>query len=83
MGVSYKFNADGTKTGCLTSKKVYLAIASGGRLAYWPREYEFIESYIKAVFSAYAGITDVCTYRVEGTAEPNFRVDYESIIQNL
>lgn len=83
VGVSYKFNADGTKTGCLTSKKVYLAIASGGRLAYWPREYEFIESYIKAVFSAYAGITDVCTYRVEGTAEPNFRADYEGIIQNL
>lgn len=83
VGVSYKFNADGTKTGCLNNKKVYLAIASGGRLAYWPREYEFIESYVKAVFSAYTGITDVCTYRVEGTAEQNFKVDYEDIIQNL
>lgn len=83
VGLSYVFNADGTKTGCLKDKKVYLAIASGGRSAYWPREYEFIESYIKAVLRAYTGITDVCTYRIEGTAEENFQVDYPSIIQSL
>ena len=83
VGVSYKFNADGTRTGCLNNKKVYLAIASGGRLAYWPAAYEFIESYIKAVFSAYAGITDVCTYRVEGTAEKDFTVNYTEIIENI
>jgi FMN-dependent NADH-azoreductase len=82
-GVSYKYNADGTRTGCLQNKKVYLAVASGGRLSYWPAAYEFIESYIKAVFSAYAGITDVCTYRVEGTAEENFKVNYQEIIQSL
>jgi FMN-dependent NADH-azoreductase len=83
VGVSYKFNADGTRTGCLNNKKVYLAIASGGKLSYWPAAYEFIESYIKAVFSAYAGITDVCTYRVEGTAEQDFKVNYQEIIGNL
>lgn len=83
VGVSYKFNADGTRTGCLQNKKVYLAIASGGRLAYWPKEYEFIESYIKAVFSAYVGITDVNTYRVEGSAEQGFRVDYEEVIRGM
>lgn len=83
VGVSYKFNVDGTRTGCLSNKKVYLAIASGGKLAYWPAAYEFIESYVKAVFSAYTGITDVCTYRVEGTAENNFKVNYEEIIENI
>lgn len=83
VGVSYKFNADGTRTGCLHNKKVYLAVAAGGKLAYWPAAYEFIESYIKAVFSAYAGITDVCTYRVEGTAAQDFTINYQEIIENL
>jgi FMN-dependent NADH-azoreductase len=83
IGITYRYNADGTRTGCLMNKKVYLAVASGGKLSYWPAAYEFIESYIKAVFSAYAGITDVCTYRVEGTAEKDFTVNYEEIIQSL
>src|ERR1044072_3249647 len=83
IGVSYKYNVDGTRTGCLHNKKVYLAIASGGRLSYWPAAYEFIESYIKAVFSAYTGITDVCTYRIEGTAETNFTVNYKEIIETI
>jgi FMN-dependent NADH-azoreductase len=83
VGVSYKYNADGTRTGCLNNKKVYLAIASGGRLSYWPAAFEFIESYIKAVFSAYTGITDVCTYRIEGTAEKDFTVNYNEIIENI
>jgi FMN-dependent NADH-azoreductase len=83
VGVSYRFNDDGTRTGCLNNKKVYLAIASGGRLIYLTNGYEFIESYIKAVFSAYVGITDVTTYRIEGTAEKDLKVNYQQIIQNL
>lgn len=83
VGVTYTFNEDGTRTGCLMNKKVYLAVASGGKLSYWPKEYEFIESYMKAMFSAYAGITNVCTYRVDGTATKDFTVNYEEIIQNL
>lgn len=83
VGVSYKYNDDGTRTGCLNNKKVYLAIASGGKPAYWPAAYEFIESYIKAVFSAYTGITDVCTYRIEGTAEKDFAVNYTEIIEDI
>jgi FMN-dependent NADH-azoreductase len=83
VGITYRYNDDGTRTGCLPDKKVYLAVASGGKLSYWPAGYEFIESYVKAVFSAYVGITNVCTYRVEGTAEQNFTVNYEEIIQSL
>lgn len=83
VGLTYKFNEDGSKSGCLTDKKVYLAIASGGKMAFWPEGYEFIESHIKAVFSTYAGITDVSTYRVEGTAMPGVTINYEEIIQSL
>lgn len=81
IGKTYKYNNDGTRTGLLKDKKIYLAIASGG--IYPNEENEFIETYIKAVFSTYAGITDISTYRVDGTAYPNFEENYEKIIQNL
>lgn len=83
FGRTYIYDENGSRTGLLKNKKIYLAIASGGRLSYWPNGYEFIESYTKAVFSAYVGITDVSTFRVEGTAENNFKTDYEEIIQTL
>lgn len=48
------------------------------------RENDYIESYIKAVFQAYTGITDIRTFRVEGTIENNYSTDdYKRIIQNL
>lgn len=83
FGITYVYNEDGVREGRLQHKKVYLAIASGGKLSQWPEGYEFIESYIKAVFSAYVGITDVCTFRAEGTAGNNVVIDYEDIIQSL
>ncbi|MBO9611141.1 MAG: NAD(P)H-dependent oxidoreductase [Dyadobacter sp.] len=83
VGLTYHFNEDGSRTGRFQNKKVYLAIASGGKQAFWPEGYEFIESYIKAVFSAYTGITDISTYRVEGTAMGLPELDYTEILQNL
>ena len=83
FGITYEYGDNGERIGRVKNKKVYLSIASGGKLSYWPNGYEFIESYIKAVFSSYIGITDVCTFRVEGTAEGDFKADYEKIIQNL
>ena len=83
VGVTYRFNEDGSRAGYFQNKKVYLAIASGGKQAFWPEGYEFIESYIKAVLSAYTGITDVSTYRVEGTAMGMPEIDYGEILQNL
>jgi len=83
FGITYEYGNDGSRVGRVKNKKVYLAIASGGKLTYWPDNYEFIETYVKAVFSSYVGITDVSTFRVEGTAEDNFKIDYEKIIQNL
>ncbi len=83
VGVTYRFNEDGSRAGYFQNKKVYLAIASGGKQEFWPEGYEFIESYIKAVLSAYTGITDVSTYRVEGTAMGMPEIDYGEILQNL
>lgn len=83
VGHTYKFNEDGSKSGCLQNKKVYLAIASGGKQAFWPEGYEFIESYVKAVLGAYTGITDVSTYRVEGTAMGLTEYNYAEILQDL
>jgi len=82
-GLTYRFNEDGSRTGCFRNKKVYLAIASGGRQAFWPEGHEFIESYVKAVLGAYTGITDVSTYRVEGTAMGMPEIDYGEILQDL
>lgn len=83
FGVTYSYGENGQRVGHVTDKTVYLAIASGGQMAFWPEGYEFIESYIQAVLSAYIGITDVRTYRVEGTAFGDFKPDYQAIIQTL
>lgn len=83
FGTTYRYDETGSRIGLLKGKKIYLAIASGGKLSYRPTDYEFIESYTKAVFSSYVGITDVCTFRVEGTVQDNFTPDYEKIIRNL
>ncbi len=36
-----------------------------------------------AVFNAYVGITEIHTFRVEGTAMPGFQADYKKILENL
>jgi len=83
-GITYNFDNTGARVGLLQDKKVYLAIASGGKLPDTMRENEYIESYIKTVFQAYTGITDIRTFRVEGTIENNYSTDdYKKIIQNL
>lgn len=83
FGITYGYNNDGTRTGYLSGKKVYLAIASGGRLADWGNQTDYAAAYIKSVFNAYVGITDISTYRIEGTASPDFKENYEEIIKNL
>lgn len=81
-GVTYTFDTEGKKIGLLRNKKLYLAIASGGA-ANKGKKGEYLETYIKAVFSEYAGITDVTTVRVEGTVGSNFDVDYRKIVEKI
>lgn len=83
FGVTYGYNSDGVRTGYLEGKKVFLAIASGGSASDRKDGSDYTETYIKSVFNAYTGITDFCTYRIEGTASPDFRENYEEILENL
>ncbi|RBL90252.1 FMN-dependent NADH-azoreductase [Chitinophaga flava] len=83
VGVTYGFDENGMRKCNLNGKKVYLAIASGGKLEYWPKDYEFIASHVSAAFNAYVGATEVHTFRVEGTAMPGFQADYQKILESL
>lgn len=83
MGKSYGFTDDGQRAGYLGGKQIYVAIASGGKKNGASGENDYIESYLRDVFKAYTGITDVACFRVEGTAFPHFEVDYNQIIENL
>lgn len=83
FGKTYTYNNDGTRSGIFKNKKIYLAIASGGSSSGLASENEYIETYLKAVFKEYVGITDVETYRVENTAQPQFVANYEEILENV
>ncbi|MFS4430645.1 FMN-dependent NADH-azoreductase [Chryseobacterium sp. S90] len=80
-GVTYVFDEHWDRVGQFKGKKVYLAVASGGRSAEGAPDY--VSAYIKDVFRNYTGITDVETYRIEGTMENGFTADYESILKDF
>ncbi|MRX68519.1 FMN-dependent NADH-azoreductase [Flavobacterium resistens] len=70
-GKTFSYGAEGPK-GLVTNKKVYLSIASGAIFSEGPmKSYDFSESYLRTVFG-FLGMTDVTTFRVEGTAIPDF-----------
>ncbi|KAF2507075.1 FMN-dependent NADH-azoreductase [Flavobacterium zhairuonense] len=70
-GKTFSYSAEGIK-GLVTNKKVYLSIASGSVFSEGPmKSYDFSESYLRTVFG-FLGMTDVTTFRVEGTAIPDF-----------
>jgi FMN-dependent NADH-azoreductase len=63
----------GRPEGLVKDKKVYLAIASGGVYSDGPmKTYDFAEPYLRAIL-AFIGITDVTTFRVEGTSAPDLK----------
>jgi len=83
VGVTYGFDENGGRKRYMNGKKVYLAIASGGRQADRPNEAEFIATNVSAVFNTYVGITEIHTFRIEGTAMPGFQADYQKILAHL
>lgn len=63
----------GRPEGLVKDKKVYLAIASGGIYSDGPmKSFDFAEPYLRAVLG-FIGITDVTTFRVEGTNMPDLK----------
>jgi len=83
FGITYHYDPHGVRKGNLNGKKIYLAIASGGKITDWPEAYEFIAAQVNAVFNAYIGTTALETFRVEGTAMPGFQADYQTILEGL
>ncbi|KQO22876.1 FMN-dependent NADH-azoreductase [Flavobacterium sp. Leaf82] len=70
-GKTFSYDENGPK-GLLTDKKVFLSIASGAIFSEGPyKSYDFSETYLRTVLG-FLGITDVTTFRVEGTAIPDF-----------
>ena len=80
-GVTYIFDEQWNRVGQFKDKKVYLAVASGGRSTEGAPDY--VSAYLKDVLRSYTGITDVKTYRIEGTMENGFKADYESILKEF
>ncbi|MFS4472143.1 FMN-dependent NADH-azoreductase [Chryseobacterium sp. T20] len=80
-GVTYIFDEHWNRVGQFKDKKVYLAVASGGRRTEGAPDY--ISAYLKDVLRIYTGIMDVETYRIEGTMENGFKADYESILKEF
>ncbi|MEO8238883.1 MAG: NAD(P)H-dependent oxidoreductase [Flavobacterium sp.] len=71
-GKTFNYSAAGFE-GLLKNKKAYFAIASGGVFSEGlNKANDFAEPYLKAVLS-FVGITDVTTFRVEGTAIPEIK----------
>ncbi|MEP6804782.1 MAG: FMN-dependent NADH-azoreductase [Flavobacterium sp.] len=70
-GKTFSYDENGPK-GLLTDKKVFLSIASGAIFSEGPyKSYDFSEPYLRTVLG-FLGITDITTFRVEGTAIPDF-----------
>lgn len=80
INVTFRSTGDGKKTGLLHNKRVFLAIASGRVHSTRAYEYDFIETYLRIIFRS-IGLTDVHTYRIEGTAGKTIKeVDFSKIV---
>jgi Acyl carrier protein phosphodiesterase len=82
FGVAYTYDDTGNRIGLIADKNVYLAIASGGTQSSSPVK-DYIADYLTAVFRSYVGITQIQTYRIEGTAFPNFTPNYNEILADF
>lgn len=71
-GITFKYGENGP-VGLVESKKVYIALASGGVYSEGPMQsFDFVEPYLKTILG-FIGLTDVTVFRVEGTAIPDLK----------
>jgi FMN-dependent NADH-azoreductase len=72
-GHTFKYGEHGTPEGLVKGKKVYLAVASGGVYSEGHlKAFDFAVPYLYAILG-FLGMTDVHTFRAEGTAIPNLK----------
>ncbi|OCA78082.1 FMN-dependent NADH-azoreductase [Chryseobacterium contaminans] len=68
-GVTFRYTENGVE-GLVKDKKVFLAISSGGVYSEGPmKEFDLTERYLRNILG-FIGITDITTFRVEGSAIP-------------
>ena len=68
-GVTFGYSEKGPE-GLVKGKKVYIALASGGIYSEGPmKANDFVDPYLRFILG-FIGLTDITTFRVEGTAIP-------------
>ncbi len=71
-GVTFRYDENGLH-GLITGKKAYLAFTAGGVYSEGPLQpIDFVTPYLKTVLG-HLGITDVTTFRIEGTNIPGVK----------
>lgn len=84
IGQTFKYQEDGTRIGILLDKTVYLAITAGA--SYSNEEPNPIDRYITGYLVRilnFIGIDKVVPIIIEGTAKPQFRIDYDEICRHI
>lgn len=71
-GITFRYSAAGPE-GLVKNKKVFLAVSTGGVYSEGPmKDFDFTEPYLVKALN-FIGITDITTYRVEGTGIPELK----------
>src|SRR5690554_4931097 len=71
-GITFRYTQNGVE-GLVQNKKVFLAIASGGVYSDGPmKEFDLTEKYLRNILG-FIGVTNITTFRVEGTAIPELK----------
>lgn len=72
-GVTFRMTETGESIGMVNGKKVYLCISTGGIYSEGPMKmFDYTEPYLRTILS-FTGMTDITTYRVEGSAIPGIK----------
>jgi len=71
-GITFRYTQNGVE-GLVQNKKVFLAIASGGVYSDGlMKEFDLTEKYLRNILG-FIGVTNITTFRVEGTAIPELK----------
>jgi len=84
FGHTIAYQQDGSRIGLLKDKVVYLAITAGGNYVnsgFDPVK-DYIVNYLQTILN-YMGIDTIIPLIIEGTAAPDFTVDYDQICNDI
>jgi len=84
FGHTIAYQQDGSWIGLLKEKVVYLAITAGGNYTNsgFDPVNDYIVNYLQTILN-YMGIETIIPFIIEGTAAPDFTVDYNQICNDI